>query len=158
MDMSGFSKSFGGRLKEERTNLGLNQQEFADKCSIAKNTYFNYEKGERKPDIDIVMKFYLLGMDIFYLFTGVRNATASNYEERAMMKMFTSLDKNKQYEVLRYLDTLVAPKVQICDLNEEIKEDDFSKVVHVNQTASGNGQNNNQVFHGNVQEVTGFKK
>lgn len=107
-----------------------------------------------------------------FLVFGVEN-TLSGRDERALVSMFRSLNDEKKQGVLRYLDELTSPKAQLFDLNEDenigISRNHIQSVIKgglseilkqngINQTASGNGQNNNQLFHGNVQEVTGFKK
>ncbi|WP_019672287.1 helix-turn-helix domain-containing protein [Psychrobacter lutiphocae] len=66
---------FGQRLKEERNRLKLNQEEFGEACGVRKQAQIKYEKGERKPDSDYLQKAYELGVDVSYLFTGVRAET-----------------------------------------------------------------------------------
>lgn len=44
------------RLKHARKMEGLNQQELADKCGIARNSVFGYEKGVREPDASVLKR------------------------------------------------------------------------------------------------------
>lgn len=64
--------NFGERLKEERVRLGYNQGDFAAIGSVAKTSQFNYEKGERFPDVAYLAAVAAEGVDVLYVVTGVR--------------------------------------------------------------------------------------
>ena len=58
------------RLRVLRTTKGLTQNQVAESIGIARNSVYNYETSERKPDADTIVKFakffnvstdYLLG-------------------------------------------------------------------------------------------------
>lgn len=54
------------RLKDLREDADLSQTECAKIVFIAKNTYIRYEKGEREPPFDIIIrlaKFYNVSTD-----------------------------------------------------------------------------------------------
>jgi transcriptional regulator, cro/CI family len=66
---------FSDRLKKKRLEKGLIQQEIADILKINRVTYTNWEKGNREPNLENVVKLanildvatdYLLGMDVKY--------------------------------------------------------------------------------------------
>lgn len=59
-------KKMGKKLKELRSNLKLSQQQFADKCSISKSTYGNYEVGRyliNTINIYTICKTFNISMD-----------------------------------------------------------------------------------------------
>ena len=62
----------GKRLKELRTEKGFTQQEVADYFKISSVTYLRYEKAQREPSLELLVKFacffvvttdYLLGLE-----------------------------------------------------------------------------------------------
>ncbi|HFH7176627.1 TPA: helix-turn-helix domain-containing protein [Streptococcus agalactiae] len=62
---------FSDRLAELRKKRGLTQQQIADELSVNRVTYTNWEKGNREPSLENVVKIahildvttdYLLGM------------------------------------------------------------------------------------------------
>ncbi len=65
--------TFGERLREERDRLGLNQTEFASLADSSKASQINYESGKRSPDSDYLAKIAVAGVDLLYLFTGLRS-------------------------------------------------------------------------------------
>lgn len=62
--------SFGGRLREERTRLGLNQTEFAALAGVTKKTQGLYEAGDRAPDALYLAAIAEAGVDTTYVLTG----------------------------------------------------------------------------------------
>lgn len=61
---------FNKRLKELRNQANMTQRELGEKLDLAHNAIANYEKGERHPDFDTILKLadifncsidYLLG-------------------------------------------------------------------------------------------------
>ncbi len=68
--------TFGARLKEERGRLGLTQSLFAAHGGVVKFTQINYEKDIAAPNVDYLYKLEKVGVDIVYVLTGERVATA----------------------------------------------------------------------------------
>lgn len=60
------------RLKEERVRLGLSQTAFAQKAGIHRNTQIKYESGERYPDSEYLDSIGNIGIDVFYVFSGIK--------------------------------------------------------------------------------------
>lgn len=59
---------FGDRLKAARNNMGLTQEQLAEKIGVAKSTLAGYEKGNREPDVFKIKKLIeILGIDADYL-------------------------------------------------------------------------------------------
>ena len=75
-----------GRLKEERTRLGLSQSALADSLGVTKWTVINYERpGGRGTPIpaDRLSACARLGMDVQYILTGVPSANLNRVAEEA---------------------------------------------------------------------------
>lgn len=64
----------GERLRAERTRLSLNQSEAADALGVGRSAYVHYEFGRSVPDGNALMKAQSLGMDLWWIVTGVRHA------------------------------------------------------------------------------------
>lgn len=65
----------GGRLRQERQRLGLNQTEFAAIADVSKASQVNYESGERSPDADYLAEI-ADRVDVLYVLTGRREGQA----------------------------------------------------------------------------------
>lgn len=65
--------TIGGRLRAERTRLSLNQTEAADALGVGRSAYVHYEFGRSVPDANALMKAQSLGMDLWWIVTGVRH-------------------------------------------------------------------------------------
>lgn len=75
-----------GRLKEERTRLGLSQSALAASLGVTKWTVINYERpGERGTPMpaDSLSVCAGLGMDVQYILTGVASANLNRVAEEA---------------------------------------------------------------------------
>jgi transcriptional regulator with XRE-family HTH domain len=46
----------GNRLKEERKNKGMTQEEVAQKINISRASYAYYEAGKKQPSLDTLKK------------------------------------------------------------------------------------------------------
>ncbi|WP_155550528.1 helix-turn-helix domain-containing protein [Stutzerimonas degradans] len=67
-------KSVGERLREERTRIGLNQDDFAKLGGVNRNTQGSYEKNDRSPDASYLANVASAGVDVLYVLTGQRAA------------------------------------------------------------------------------------
>mgnify|MGYP001573069541 CR=1 FL=1 len=79
-------KSSPGRLKEERTRLGLSQSALAKSLGVTKWTVINYERaGGRGTPIpaDLLSTCARLGMDVQYILTGVPSTNLNRVAEEA---------------------------------------------------------------------------
>lgn len=62
-------KVFSERLKELRQKKGLTQQEIADLLHVNRVTYTNWEKGNREPNFETIIKIAdLLEVSLDWLF------------------------------------------------------------------------------------------
>lgn len=72
------NETFAERLKTLRENAGKKRQEVADSLGITRASLEYYEKGKRKPDIEVlakVAKYY--GVSCDYLLNGVKSENIS---------------------------------------------------------------------------------
>lgn len=80
------SAESGERLRQERTRLGLRQDDFAQLGGVNRNTQGSYEKGERNPDVAYLAAVAGAGVDVRYVITGMRTvddgASLSESEQR----------------------------------------------------------------------------
>lgn len=68
---------FFERLKAERQNRGLNQDDMAKKVGVSKRSYCAYESGETAPSAKLLAALALMGIDIAYILTGQHTGSAS---------------------------------------------------------------------------------
>jgi len=61
------------RLREERTRLGMTQEQLGKVGGVRVQTQLHYEKGQRKPDSDYLAAIASAGVDILYVVTGQRS-------------------------------------------------------------------------------------
>jgi transcriptional regulator with XRE-family HTH domain len=86
VNTDGVKSSSPGRLKEERTRLGLSQSALAESLGVTKWTVINYERpsGRGTPiPADSLSACARLGMDVQYILTGVPSANLNRVAEEA---------------------------------------------------------------------------
>jgi len=81
------------RLKQLRENMGFSQEQVAEKIGISRNSVYNYETGERKPDSDILIKYAdLFDVSIDYL---VGRSNFINYHQEFEYRKRKDLELSK---------------------------------------------------------------
>lgn len=60
--------------------MGLSQTAFAQKAGIHRNTQIKYEAGERYPDSEYLGLIGNIGVDVFYVFSGVKSEDRETHE------------------------------------------------------------------------------
>lgn len=83
--------SFGGRLREERERLLLNQTAFAAVGGVTKKTQMLYEAGERFPDVRYLAAVQQIGCESRYVITGLREALPAETltaDEQELLTLF----------------------------------------------------------------------
>jgi transcriptional regulator with XRE-family HTH domain len=83
---------FGGRLAEERKRLSLNQTEFAKACGVKSASQFLYEKGDRTPNAEYLLKAQSLGVRIDYLFAGEAALIKLTVNAQELGRLFKRVD------------------------------------------------------------------
>lgn len=58
----------GKRMKQARTNAGINQREMSAKLSLSNSSYSNYENGYSEPPVETILKFCdILGITLRFI-------------------------------------------------------------------------------------------
>lgn len=97
-------------LRKERTNLGLNQVEFAKIFNVTKQTVSNWENGNRNPDSATLSKLAdYFGVSVDYLL--------GRTDERNLNKEKPELDKG--------ITTINAKKINIDD---DLPDEAYDKI------------------------------
>ena len=102
------------RLKPLRLARGYTQSEMAEKLGVTPSAYAMYERGEREPGVDNLIKIAsILNVDINILL-GINNPPPSEVEkltdgERMLLDLFRSASPYQQEVILRMLAAAVTP-------------------------------------------------
>ena len=86
-------------LKEERSRLGLTQEQVAEMCGVTGRTVFNWEKEKTKISKRKLELLAKSGLDSQYIDTGIRSikATDENISRSEMLSILeVLLDSNEQ--------------------------------------------------------------
>ena len=97
--------TFGRRFREERRRLGLIQQEIADATGLSKRAMGSYEREERSPDAEVLMRLIDLGMDVYYVLTGERVGTRLDLDpmQRSLLDDFERCSPEQQLELVKHV-------------------------------------------------------
>lgn len=68
----------GGRLKEERFRIDMQQIDFAEACGVSRGALLKWEKGEAAPNATALAVMDDLGIDVLYVVTGRRSSDAES--------------------------------------------------------------------------------
>jgi transcriptional regulator with XRE-family HTH domain len=96
--------TIGGRLKEERKRLGIDQADFGEKCGVSKKSQSNYELDHRSPDALYLAKALEIGVDIHYVLQGTQlthfqgDNTTRIVDKEALIEAHASNPANKSPE------------------------------------------------------------
>lgn len=97
-------KSVGERLREERTRIGLNQDDFAKIGGVNRNTQGSYEKNDRSPDATYLANMAEAGVDVLYVITGKRATPSSDSlspDEAQVLNSYRSMPEDDRASVRR---------------------------------------------------------
>jgi transcriptional regulator with XRE-family HTH domain len=95
---------FGGRLAEERKRLSLNQTEFAKACGVKSASQFLYEKGDRTPNAEYLLKAQDIGVRIGYLFGGDKAVNTNAISTQELGRLYKRVDDLSRDSLGRLLD------------------------------------------------------
>nr|DAX66263.1 MAG TPA: helix-turn-helix domain protein [Caudoviricetes sp.] len=91
--------NFAERLKEIRLQKNLTQEAFAAIAGVTKKSQLNYEKGERSPDADYLMRLAEEGLDVKYLLTGKHDRSKLNYIQGQLLDFYDKADDDSRAAV-----------------------------------------------------------
>ena len=86
----------GKRMKQARTNAGINQRDMSAKLSLTNSSYSNYENGYSEPPVEIILKFCeILGITLNDLLemriVATKSATIKTFSD--FLAILIDLDK-----------------------------------------------------------------
>ena len=102
-------KDFTQRLKSERERVGLTQAAFAKRCGVGKTAQYTYESGKRFPDAAYLAEAESLGVDLSYLFSGMREEEKVDYDiarEELFGGLFAALGFTRE-DIDRYSRSII---------------------------------------------------
>ncbi|WWL46000.1 helix-turn-helix transcriptional regulator [Pseudomonas parakoreensis] len=103
------TNSSGERLREERTRLGLKQEDLAAAGSVNRNTQGSYERGARNPDTAYLAAVAALGIDVLYVILGVRSPEPLadlNADDEELLRRYRSIPADDQKAVRRFIKAM----------------------------------------------------
>jgi transcriptional regulator with XRE-family HTH domain len=107
------------RLKEERSKMGLNQDDFAEIGGVKRRAQSTYETGERLPDAGYLSKIAEAGVDVAYILTGVRSGAAKLEAQGEAADGAVDLERLEM--VMRVLDEALTKYRRVLDPDKKAK-------------------------------------
>lgn len=98
---------FGDRLREERKRTGLNQADFAKAGGVHRNSQTEYETGKTPPNADYLCAIAQIGVDVGYLITGTRSASAISPDESELLVLAEQLTSDEKAVILTLLKSIL---------------------------------------------------
>ena len=115
-------KSLGCKLRELRENYDLSQNQVAKALNIDRSTYTNYELDKTQPNLEAIVKLaQIFSIDKGLLLPELEGEDTSDFreslkpdgmvktltkEERGLIVLYRSLDKEQRAELRRYIEGL----------------------------------------------------
>jgi transcriptional regulator with XRE-family HTH domain len=103
------NSSFGDRLEEERSRLGLKKGQMAEAGNVAPSTYTSYLQGDRIPDLNALVAWAEAGVDPLYVALGRRMPELLAPEEEMVLSGYRRLDARGRAGVLGLIGGMQAP-------------------------------------------------
>ena len=103
------NSSFGDRLEEERSRLGLKKGQMAEAGNVAPSTYTSYLQGDRIPDLNALVAWAGAGVDPLYVALGRRMPDLLAPEEEMILSGYRRLDARGRAGVLALIGGMQAP-------------------------------------------------
>ncbi|HHN3670444.1 TPA: helix-turn-helix domain-containing protein, partial [Pseudomonas aeruginosa] len=72
-----FDAHSGERLREERENAGLTQQQMADEAGVRREMWSKYERGVAAPGAAVFEALARKGLDLVFILTGMRQVQSA---------------------------------------------------------------------------------
>ncbi len=104
------SEAIGARLREQRNQSGLTQDQLAEKLGVSKRTQGNYESGASDAPASYLSTVAAeLGFDVVYILSGVRKtlpAETLNEVEDTIVKQYRKITDFDQQAIRRFLQAM----------------------------------------------------
>ena len=96
--------NFGYRLRELRKNAGLQQSEFGSYFELSPSAIGSYERGEREPSIELIVKFadyFNVSLD-YLLGRSEQKLTVEEYAKEYAAQDLTEMTQILKKDILTY--------------------------------------------------------
>ncbi|WP_213626936.1 helix-turn-helix transcriptional regulator [Pseudomonas sp. Pc102] len=97
---------FADRLRNERQRLGMSQSAFGKAGGVQANAQGKYESGERSPSADYLQAIAAIGVDLQFVLTGNRNASALTQDENQLLSLYRAMPNVTRGTVMRIVKAL----------------------------------------------------
>lgn len=101
------SSLFSVRLKSECNRLGLTQTEIASKCNVSREMWGKYERGMVLAGSEVLFSLSEIGVDIGFLFSGVRSVPLTE-TETALLEDYRESNKQGKEAIEKTASALAA--------------------------------------------------
>jgi len=99
----------GGRLRQERERLGLNQTQFAAIAGATKQTLFSWEHGKTSPDGFQLARLAEEGVNVTYVLTGDREpGHAADAAEQVLLDGYRRCSNESKQHIIQTVALLAA--------------------------------------------------
>lgn len=113
---------FAERLKLIREEMGLSLEKFAQLGGVQARTQIYYEKSERYPTVEYLLKLSDEGIDVSYLITGSVSQEGLSNDERELLTAYRDSSSEKKYALM-----LMARTIEKDPNNEDGSSLEFSR-------------------------------
>jgi transcriptional regulator with XRE-family HTH domain len=100
----------GGRLRDERRRLGLNQPDFAAIAGASKRTVIEWEKGSTSPSSVQLSALSGVGVDIVYVVTGARQGSENENQSPNRSALTGLIDVDRMVRIVEALEDVASRK------------------------------------------------
>jgi transcriptional regulator with XRE-family HTH domain len=120
----------GGRLRQERTRLGMTQEAFAAIGGVRKLSQISYEQDKTLPDAGYLIALAAIGVDVQYVMFGKPSIEVLADDENELLIGYRKLDIRGKAGVLGTVAGLNSPTENISS----VIKGNANHVVQGNQT------------------------
>ena len=110
------SEEIGARLRQQRAQAGLTQDQLAEHLGVSKRTQGNYESGASDPPASYLsIAASALGFDVLYIVSGTRTtlkAEALSESEDSIVQQYRSIPPDDQRAIRRFVKAMADDAVK----------------------------------------------
>ncbi|MDQ0741821.1 helix-turn-helix domain-containing protein [Pseudomonas sp. W4I3] len=104
------SEEIGARLRQQRAQAGLTQDQLAEHLGVSKRTQGNYESGASDPPASYLsIAASALGFDVLYIVSGIRTtlkAETLSEAEDSIVQQYRSIPPEDQRAIRRFVKAM----------------------------------------------------
>nr|WP_308907891.1 helix-turn-helix transcriptional regulator [Pseudomonas canadensis] len=110
------SEEIGARLRQQRAQAGLTQDQLAEHLGVSKRTQGNYESGASDPPASYLsIAGETLGFDVLYIVSGTRTTLktdALSEAEDSIVQQYRSIPADDQRAIRRFVKAMADDAVK----------------------------------------------